>query len=76
MLVTWDLIKGIFSLYFKWSKNYWENEKVHVVKVVDIFANIPEQLSLYFSDFSTIFKRIYKFVVFQNKKKKEMETCI
>ena len=46
--------------------------KVLVVKVLDIFAKIPEKLSLYFSDFSTIFKRIYKFAVFQNKKKKEM----
>jgi len=45
---------------------------VHVAKVVDLFAKIPEQLSLNFSDFSTIFKRIYKFAVFQNKKKKEM----
>jgi len=49
---------------------------VHVTKVVYLFAKIPEQLSLYFSDFSTIFKRIYKFAIFQNKKKKEMETCI
>ena len=45
---------------------------MHVAKVVDIFAKIPEQLSLHFSDFSTIFKQIYKFAVFQNKKKKEM----
>ena len=34
---------------------------MYVTKVVDIFARIPEQLSLHFSDFSTIFKRIYKF---------------
>ena len=34
---------------------------MHVTKVVDLFSNIPEQLSLNFSDFSTIFKRIYKF---------------
>jgi len=45
---------------------------VHVAKVVDLFAKNLEQLSLHFSDFSTIFKRIYKFAVFQNKKKKEM----
>ena len=76
MHVTWDLIKGIFSLYFKWSKNYWANEKVHVAKVVDFFAKITVQLSFNFSDFSTMFKRIYKFAVFQKKKKKEMETCI
>jgi len=34
---------------------------VHVAKVVDLFAKIPEQLRLHFSDFSTIFKRIYNF---------------
>ena len=34
---------------------------MHVTKVVYIFANIPEQLSLHFYDFSTIFNRIYKF---------------
>jgi len=45
---------------------------VHVAKVVDLFARISEQLILHFSDFSTIFKRIYYFAVFQNKKKKEM----
>ena len=49
---------------------------MHVAKVVDLFAKIPEQLSLHFSDFSTIFKRIYQFAVFQNKKKKEMKSCI
>ena len=76
MHVTWDLIKGIFSLYFKWNRNYWANEKVHVEKVVDLFAKIPEQLSLHFSDFYTIFKRIYKFVIFQNKKKKETRSYI
>ena len=76
MLATWDLIKGIFSLYFKSSKNYWANKKVYVAKVVYLFVQIPEQLSLHFSDFSTIFERIYKFAVFQNKKKKETETSI
>ena len=49
---------------------------MHVEKVLDLFAKITEQLSLHFSYFSTIFKRIYKFAIFQNKKKKEMETCI
>ena len=34
---------------------------MYVTKVVDLFAKILEQLSLYFSDFSMIFKRIYKF---------------
>ena len=72
MARTWDLNKGLINLYLIKSKNHWANEKVHVAKVVDIFANITEQLSLHFSDFSTIFKRIYKFAVFQKKKKKEM----
>ena len=49
---------------------------MNVGKVVDLFSKIPEQLSLNFSDFSTIFKRIYKFSIFQNKKKKEMKSCI
>ena len=49
---------------------------MHVAKVVDLFAKIPEQLRLHFSDFSMIFKRINKFAVFQNKKKKETETSI
>jgi len=34
---------------------------VDVAKVVDLFAKTPEQLSLHFSDFSMIFKRIYNF---------------
>jgi hypothetical protein len=46
---------------------------VNVTKVVDIFAHIPEQLSLHFSDFSKIFKRIYKFAVFENKKKRKQD---
>ena len=44
---------------------------MHVTKVVDLFAKILEQLSLYFSDFSTSFKRIYKFAVFENKRKRK-----
>ena len=44
---------------------------MYVTKVVDFFAKIPEQLILQFSDFSTIFKRIYKFAVFQNKRKRK-----
>ena len=43
---------------------------MHVTKVVDLFAKIPEQLSLHFSYFSTIFKRIYKFAIFQKRKEK------
>ena len=45
---------------------------MYVTKVVDLCAKIPEQLSLHFSIFSTIFKRIYNFAIFQNEKKKEM----
>ena len=44
---------------------------MHVAKVLDLFAKIPEQLSLHFSDFSTIFKQIYKFAIFQNKRKRK-----
>ena len=51
-------------------KTIEEKKKVHVAKVVDLFAKIPEQFSLHFYDFSTIFKRIYKFAVFQNKRKR------
>ena len=43
---------------------------MNVTKVVDLFAKIPEQLSLYFSDFSMIFKLIYKFAVFFKTKEK------
>jgi len=49
---------------------------VHVIKVVDLFAKIPEQLSLHFSDFSMIFKRIYKFAVFQNKRKRKRNFAV
>ena len=44
---------------------------MHVTKVVDLFAKIPEQLSLHFSDFLKSFKRIYKFAIFQNKRKRK-----
>ena len=40
------------------------------MKVVDIVARIPKHLDLYFSDFSTILFRIYKFAGFENKRKK------
>ena len=36
------------------------NEKFKVTKVVDLVIRNSEQLSLYFSNFSTIFKQIYK----------------
>ena len=44
---------------------------MYVTKVVDLCAKIPEQLSLHFSVFSTICKRIYNFAVFQNKRKRK-----
>ena len=34
---------------------------MHVMKLVDLVARIPKKLNLYFSDFSTIVFRIYKF---------------
>ena len=44
---------------------------MHVTKLVDLVARIPKQLSLYFSDFSTILFRIYKFAGFENKRKRK-----
>ena len=46
------------------------------MKVVDLVARIPEHLDLHFSNFSTILYGIYKFAVFENKKKKERKFCI
>ena len=37
-----------------------------VTKVVVLVLRIPEQLSLYFSDFSTILYGIYKFAAFDS----------
>jgi len=76
MHTTWDTNKNYLFLYFKYSKNSWENEKVHVTKVVDLVTRIPEQLILHFSDFSTNLYRFYKFAVFENKKKKKTRSCI
>ena len=44
---------------------------MHVEKVVDLFAKIPEQLSLHFSDFSMIFKRIYYLLFSKTKRKRK-----
>ena len=44
---------------------------MHVTKVVDIVARIPKHLDLYFSDFSKILFRIYKFAGFENKRKRK-----
>jgi len=41
------------------------------MKVVDLVARIPEHLDLHFSDFSTILYGIYKFAVFENKRKRK-----
>ena len=49
---------------------------MHVTKVVELLAKIPEQLSLHFSDFSMIFKQIYKFAVFQNKRKRKQNFAV
>ena len=49
---------------------------MHVTKVVYIVRRIPEQLSLYFSDFSTNLYRFYKFAVFGNKKKNKTDSRI
>ena len=44
------------------------NEKVHVTKSVDLFTMNSEQLSLYFSEFSTICYGFLKFNVLKKKK--------
>ena len=49
---------------------------MNVTKVVVIVLRIPKHFSLHFSDFSTILYGIYKFAVFENKKKKERKSCI
>ena len=41
------------------------------MKFLDIVARIPKHLELYFSDFSTILFRIYKFAGFENKRKRK-----
>ena len=42
-----------------------------VTKVVGLVARIPKHFSLQFSDFSTILYGIYKFAVFENKRKRK-----
>ena len=42
-----------------------------VTKVVGFDLRIPKHFSLHFSDFSTILYRIYKFAVFENKRKRK-----
>ena len=44
---------------------------MQVTKVVDLVTRIPKHLDLYFSDFSTILFRIYKFAGFENKRKRK-----
>jgi len=38
-----------------------ETEDLHVTKLVDFIATIPEHLYLHFSDFYTIFYKFLKF---------------
>ena len=42
-----------------------------VTKVVGLVARIPKHFSLHFYDFSTILYGIYKFAVFENKRKRK-----
>ena len=42
-----------------------------VTKVVGFDLRIPKHFSLHFSDFSTILYGIYKFAVFENKRKRK-----
>ena len=48
---------------------------MHVTKVVDIFAKIPEQLSLHFSTFFCDLLMILQVCCFSKKKKKETKLC-
>ena len=41
------------------------------MKVVDLVTRKSDQLSLHFYDFSTNLYRIYKFAVFENKRKRK-----
>ena len=41
------------------------------MKVVDLVARIPKHLDFNFYDFSTILYGIYKFAVFENKRKRK-----
>ena len=41
------------------------------MKVVDLVARIPEHLDFHFSNFSTILYGIYKFAIFENKRKRK-----
>ena len=42
-----------------------------VTKVVGFDLRIPKHFSMHFSDFSTILYGIYKFAVFENKRKRK-----
>ena len=44
---------------------------MNVIKVVDLVTRKSDQLSLHFSDFSTNLYGIYKFAVFENKRKRK-----
>ena len=46
-------------------------EKVHVMKVVDLVTRNSDQLSLHFSDFSTNLYRFYKFTALEKPKRKK-----
>ena len=61
---TWDLNKGLIKFYLIKNKNQWSNEKVHVMKVIDLVTKNSDQLCLHLSDFSTNLYRFYKFAVF------------
>jgi len=40
-----------------------DSKDLHITKLVDFIARIPEHLDLYFSDFSTNLYQFYKFTV-------------
>ena len=44
---------------------------MHVMKVIGFDLRIPKKFRLHFYDFSTILYGIYKFAVFENKRKRK-----
>ena len=51
MARTWDINKGLINLYLIKNKNQWANEKVHVMKVVDLVTKNLDKLSAFLQFF-------------------------
>jgi hypothetical protein len=67
-IYTFQVISNLLKLINSRSfKNYSEIWKTAFLEKLGFFKRIPEQLSLHFSDFSTIYYLIYKIQVFEPK---------